>query len=367
MINFKFTLLWIAAIALLAGCVPNRKYNEMLMLNKQLEEDFRQYKNQYSTSSEENVKLAERNEELRVENSKLRRDIETEQNRYERLQKANEDLNVLYERMLEQNRGMISSTASEKQVLSEELARKQMELDRKEIELRQREADIKDLEATLAQREADVASGTASIAEKQASIDNLLKEVETREALSRELSASLADREQRVNELQNAIAEKENRLRQITGMVNEALRGFSADDLSVREEGGKVYVSLSQNLLFASGRSDIDVKGKDAIKKLADALKSAEDIVINVEGHTDTDGSATNNWDLSVARATTIVKELVRNGVPPEMLIASGRGEHQPVATNNTREGKALNRRTEIILSPRLDLLFDIINNTSGE
>lgn len=367
MINFKFSLLGLAAILFLTGCVPNRKYNEMLMLNKQLEEDFRQYQSQYTTSTDENKQLKVTVEELRADNIKLRRDVEMEQNRYERLQKANEDLNILYERMLEQNRSMISSTASEKQVLSEELARKQMELDRKEIELRQREADIRDLEEVLKQREEIVASTTATVQEKEAAIAKLMADVETREAKSRELSANLADREQRVNELQAAINEKDERLRQITGMVNEALRGFSSDELTVREEGGNVYISLSQNLLFATGRSDIDTKGKDAIKKLAEALKGAEDIVVNVEGHTDSDGSATANWDLSVARATTIVKELVRNGVPAEMLIASGRGEHQPVATNATRDGKALNRRTEIILSPRLDLLFEIIGNQSGE
>ncbi len=354
------------AVILLSSCVPNRKYNDLLLLNKQLEEDFRQYQQQHTTNTEQIEVLTVRAARLEAENERLKSELEVERERYERLRRANEDLNSLYERMLVQNQSMISSATTEKQVLSEELARKQMELDRKEIELRQREADIKDLESALKLRESDVAEATGAIEEKQTAIEKLLEEVRQREAESRELSASLAEREARVNELQLAIDEKEARLAEITGLVNQALLGFSSDELSVREEGGKVYISLSQNLLFATGSRQIDAKGREAIRKLADVLKDARDITINVEGHTDSDGSAESNWDLSVGRATTIVKELVRHGVPAEMLIASGRGEHHPVASNASREGKAQNRRTEIILSPRLDLLFEIIDGTAN-
>ena len=122
-----------------------------------------------------------------------------------------------------------------------------------------------------------------------------------------------------------------------------------------------MYLSLSQNLLFPSGSDEIDWKGRQALMKLADALKSNPDIDITVEGHTDTDGTAAKNWDLSVLRATTVVKLLSSYGVPSDRLIASGRGFYAPIASNDTPQGKGLNRRTEIILSPQLDELYNLI------
>jgi chemotaxis protein MotB len=113
--------------------------------------------------------------------------------------------------------------------------------------------------------------------------------------------------------------------------------------------------------LFASGSKTINTQGRQAIKQLAGVLNVNPDINITVEGHTDTDGEAAFNWDLSVGRATTIVKELTTNGVAPERVIAAGRGEYFPVAPNTTAQGKAQNRRTEIILTPKLDVLYDLL------
>lgn len=177
------------------------------------------------------------------------------------------------------------------------------------------------------------------------------------------LEQDLSQRGQRIAELERAIKEKEDRIQAIRTTIDRTLRGFSASDLTVREQDGKIYVSMSQDLLFPSGSKTINAKGKDALAQLAGALVANSDIAITVEGHTDTDGNENTNWDLSVARATSVLKELTKNGVDPTRIIASGRGEYFPVDSNETREGKARNRRTEIILTPKLDALYRLINN----
>jgi len=143
--------------------------------------------------------------------------------------------------------------------------------------------------------------------------------------------------------------------------VIKALTGFQASDLSVAERDGKIYVSLSQDLLFASGSDQIDVKGKDAISKLAGALKGNKDFLINVEGHTDAQGSVDKNWDLSVRRATSVVKILTGAGLDPKVITASGRALYDPLSENESAEGRAKNRRTEIILAPRLNELYQLV------
>ena len=156
----------------------------------------------------------------------------------------------------------------------------------------------------------------------------------------------------------------------ITNRLNEILRnallGFSADDLSVEIKNGKVYVSMSDKLLFRSGRADIEEEGKKALRVLADVLNKNPEIDILIEGHTDNVPIRTalfkDNWDLSVARATSIVRILSEDyKVFSQRLTAAGKGEFVPRASNDTPEGRARNRRTEIILSPKLDELMNMI------
>ncbi len=146
-----------------------------------------------------------------------------------------------------------------------------------------------------------------------------------------------------------------------------ALLGFNADELSVEIKNGKVYVSMSDRLLFKSGSAAVEDKGKQAIKLLADVLNSNPDIEILVEGHTDNVPIRTavfrDNWDLSVVRATSIVRVLTEDHkIAPTRVTASGRGEYFPRASNDNQEGRALNRRTEIILSPKLDEIMQLLN-----
>lgn len=193
--------------------------------------------------------------------------------------------------------------------------------------------------------------------------DDLEIERKKNEELSRDLSA----REAKVAELERLISDKDRAVQELKKKVTDALLNFQENDLSVEVKNGKVYVSLAEKLLFNSGSTKVDSKGENALKQLANALKGNTDINIMVEGHTDNvpiskvSQYMNDNWDLSVMRATSIVKILVNNGVSNEVITASGRGEFSPVAENTTAENKALNRRTEIILTPKLDELFQLL------
>ncbi|MBD0279457.1 MAG: OmpA family protein, partial [Flavisolibacter sp.] len=152
-------------------------------------------------------------------------------------------------------------------------------------------------------------------------------------------------------------------------MVN-ALVAFKPEELSVFVKNGKVYVSLQESLLFPSGSAVVNPRGKEALGKLAQALNSNPDIGVLIEGHTDSipiKGRYEDNWALSTARATAIVRILTSTyGVDPTRVTASGRSKYEPVDTNETPEGRARNRRTEIILAPKLDELMRLLEQTPG-
>lgn len=183
------------------------------------------------------------------------------------------------------------------------------------------------------------------------------------------LSDSLDIREAKVAELENIIADSHAAVAALKAKVNAALTNFGSSDLTVEQRGGRVYVSLSEQLLFKSGSITVDPKGVKAIQQLAVALKDSPEIQIVVEGHTDnvriskTSKYMSDNWDLSVMRATSIVKILLKSGVNPGSVTAAGKGEFSPVASNDSAGNKQLNRRTEIILTPDLSELFEILGS----
>jgi chemotaxis protein MotB len=178
----------------------------------------------------------------------------------------------------------------------------------------------------------------------------------------------LASRENALNDLKKVVARQDSITNRLNNILRDALLGFKSDELSVYIKNGKVYVSLSDKLLFKSGSAAVETKGTEALKVLADVLNKNNNIDILVEGHTDTIPIKTalyhDNWDLSAARAISIVRILTDEyQIAPTRLTASGRGEFSPRATNSTQEGRASNRRTEIILSPKLDELMKLLNS----
>ncbi|MES2763757.1 MAG: OmpA family protein [Bacteroidota bacterium] len=180
--------------------------------------------------------------------------------------------------------------------------------------------------------------------------------------------AKLQQREARLRELESILRRQDSILNMLNNSVKNALLGFSPDELTVEMKNGKVYVSMSDKLLFKSGDANVEAKGKEALKKLAEVLNKNNDVSIAIEGHTDNVPIKTaiykDNWDLSAARATNVVRLLTAEyGMGAQRLTASGKGEYFPVADNSTTEGKAKNRRTEVVLSPKLDELMKLIVN----
>jgi chemotaxis protein MotB len=175
----------------------------------------------------------------------------------------------------------------------------------------------------------------------------------------------LAEQQERLRNLQALIDKQKEQSAALRHKMAEALKGFSSDQLTVTQKDGKVYVSMQESLLFPSGSAAVNKEGRNALAKLAEVLNTNNDININVEGHTDSIPiklKFEDNWALSVARATSIVRILINDyGVSPLRMTASGRSEYLPIATNEHAEGRAKNRRTEIILEPKLDALMDIL------
>ena len=177
----------------------------------------------------------------------------------------------------------------------------------------------------------------------------------------------LDERESKVKELEDVLAKKDEAVQSLKKKIADALLNFKENDLTVTVKNGKVYVSLAEQLLFKSGSTVVDSKGQGALKQLATAIKDQSDINIMVEGHTDdvpisrTSQYLKDNWDLSTLRATSIIRILTSAGIPTDRISAAGRGEYYPVASNKTAEGRQKNRRTEIIITPNLDEIFEIL------
>ena len=183
------------------------------------------------------------------------------------------------------------------------------------------------------------------------------------------LSNSLAEREKKVKELEQVLAKKDKAVQDLKTKISNALLNFKENDLTVKVKNGKVYVSLAEQLLFGSGSIVVDKKGEGALQQLAKALKDQKDIHVMIEGHTDNVQIAQktkyfeDNWDLSVLRATSITKILIRGGMSPNQITSAGKGEYSPVAPNDNAQNKQKNRRTEIIVTPNLDELFKILES----
>lgn len=263
-----------------------------------------------------------------------------------------------------------------------------------ENELKQLQASYKEAVAQRDKLQGDYDAAKANVDALKASYDaleknssaaitansqknrELLAELESKEqALAAEnlrldkLKQELADRSNRVAELEKVIADKDAAMTALKDAISRALTDFEGKGLTVEQRDGKVYVSMENKLLFSSGSWAVGTEGRRAVQQLGSVLAINPDIAVLIEGHTDNvpyqpNGQITNNWDLSTKRATAIVAILRENAsINAENLTAAGRGEFAPVATNDTPEGKAKNRRIEVILTPKLDELSRLLND----
>ncbi len=322
-------LLFISIIAF-SSCISKKEYEDLKASKKYYEEE---------AAAADSIRMAYRDlyEKYRQTDAQLKAALEDLEQKVAANASLNQNyLEILekYNRLLDQNQNILSTSTYEKQNLQEQLAAQQAELDKRARDLALLEYNVNEREARLIALEGSYSN----------------------------IEGNLAERNRRVIELEALLSTNEQAVTNLRSSVSEALKGFTAADLTVEEKNGRLYVSLSQELLFKSGSDVIDWKGKKALSQLAQALNKNPAIDIIVEGHTDTDGTASSNWDLSVKRATAVVKVLTTAGVDPKRVTASGRASYLPIATNTTAKGKAMNRRTEIILSPKLDQLYQLID-----
>jgi chemotaxis protein MotB len=273
----------------------------------------------------------------------------------------------------------LSSCVVSKKKYDELLSRKNaLEVDKADLEQKKQtlESEKASLEQQKAQLEQERAELEKQKAEYQASLQQALKEGKTlgenlnmSKSQIDKLNADLDAREKKLAELQRILDEKDKAVKNLRARVSSALLGFNDKDLTVQVRNGKVYVSLAEQLLFNSGSTKVDPKGVEALKKLAQVLKEQQDVNVVVEGHTDDVPVAKgtvgmqDNWDLSVLRATEITRILTDAGVSAERVTPSGRSLYVPLETSKTKEARQKNRRTEIILTPKLDELFQILEN----
>lgn len=314
--QMNFTLL-LSLLLLLASCVTTKKYNALETEKNVIQEEL----NRVKGVIQEKQKLSDQYVQLASQHRQNTRDLEEMTAKYKAVDKGYQELNRRYDECLLQNRDLLATSSTEIKQLTERLAQQREELDRRSRYL---------------------------------------------DSLSRELQyqgSKMDEWQGKITELQSALASKDAKVAELRNKVNTALLGFTAAELTVTEKNGKLYVSLSQNLLFKSASDRIDPKGQQALQQLAKVLTANPEIEVTVEGHTDTDGTADYNWDLSTSRATSVVKLLASSGVEQKRMTAAGRSYFYPIAPNDTAENKSKNRRVEIILSPRLDELYQIIRN----
>lgn len=295
--------------------------------------------------------------------------------------KVYEDLERKYNRLSNSNSELIDqneSLVAERNALQTDLKNLESsirDLNDRKLGLEQEYQAAQDrLDKLIASYDALQSESVSELTEKATTIRQLLKELEEKEAQLeaensrlQKLQLELNERSQTIAELQDLIAAKEAKMNALKNAVSNALKGFEGKGLTVTHKNGKVYVSMENKLLFDSGSWAVGVQGVDAVEKLAVVLVQNPDIEVLIEGHTDnvpyTGTTILDNWDLSVKRATAIVRILQQKGVKPIQITAAGRSEYIPIQSNSTSEGKAKNRRIEIILAPNLDQ----INKLLGE
>ncbi|MGM0530594.1 MAG: OmpA family protein [Bacteroidota bacterium] len=320
-------------ILFLASCVPQKEFKKVQREKEQLQTL--------------NDSLKERNRKLEISNNELSARIEVLEKRTERLVRDSikrAERFVNYKQENERLRDEYDDLkATQEKILkgsNQETKKLLAEIQNTQEELQQKEDRLEDLEQDLA------------------------SERDQLEDLRNELN----QKQERLVELERALSQKDSIVNKLKDRVSDALYGFEGEGLDVKIKNGKVYVSMEDKLLFPSGSTVIDQRGEEALKKLAQLLEKHKDINIMVEGHTDnvpvrSNSSIEDNWDLSVKRATAVIRILLGNSnIQGERIIAAGRSKYLPLESNSNEEGRQMNRRTEIILTPKLGELLEILN-----
>ncbi|TND10287.1 MAG: chemotaxis protein MotB [Bacteroidetes bacterium] len=333
----KRTFLPVMAFTLavtLFSCVPARKLEEEQAKRASCETELKTTKENASKFETQVNELTKQVADIQKRVTGLQNDTNTygttariKSSQYNDLVKNYEILNSLYKQLRAETENQNSKLVGQLGTTQEELFKKQDELKKKEASLAELQASLEALRLTLQQREA------------------------------------------RVKELEDILKQKDAAVNELKKKVQDALLGFEGKGLAITQKNGKIYVSMDETLLFASGSTKVQPKGEEALKKLARLFEQNADVNVMVEGHTDDvpmkgSGDIKDNWDLSAMRATSVTKIILGGStIDPKRITAAGRGEHFPLDPAKTTDARAKNRRTEIILTPKLDELLKVLGS----
>jgi chemotaxis protein MotB len=332
--SILYILGFLVLVVFSVSCVSGKKFSS-------LQDTSKQFMNERDAFKTDNIGLEMQNKELEAKLASLQKqvgssekDIAAAQNERD---KAVEDYN------------RISSKYTELQNAQEDLIK----------------GNVKETQKLLAQLE----EAQANLQKKEDLLRRLEQNLDTKKTSLDELTFELEKRNARLAELEKILNAQKKIVQDLKNKVSEALLGFENNGLTVTMKNGKVYVSLDEKLLFKSASWDIDANGKNALKKLAGVLEKNPDIQITIEGHTDNvpynpgNSQLKDNWDLSVKRSTTVIRVLLEGSrIDAKRLTAAGRSQYSPVDDRNTEDARQKNRRTEIVLTPDLTELYNLIN-----
>ncbi len=320
-------------ISLFAACVPPNKFKALQTESANCQEERDRLRAENEKISVDNKELSSRLAVADKSLARAGRDTLKWKEEVGRLLEQNKQLGKDYSDLQEANQALLHGSEGEIRRLMDELQASQKEMQKREKQLNILSADVN---------------------ARKSDLDSVQNELNQRNA--------------RLAELEVVLKNMENVLTGLKKKVSDALLGFEGEGLSVTQKNGKVYVSLEEKLLFKSGSTVVDPKGVSALKKLSKVLEQNPDINVMIEGHTDdvpimAGSQYKDNWDLSVLRATSIVRILLEgSSINPQRFTTAGRSQYMPVETAKTPEARQKNRRTEIILSPKLDELYELIN-----
>lgn len=332
--NTKFTLVFLLGFLVLTGCVPTKQFDAVQLKSNQCNEELEIVKDENKNLNVDNTELKSQLEIIKNRMKDMHADSLERETKLRSLDIKYDKLNRQYNDIQQAQDQLLSGNISETKKLLEELQNTQVGLIEQEDQLRKLEDNLRS---------------------DRYKLDQYKKELEKNSA--------------RLVELEKILSKKDSVVNALKDKVSKALMGFTDMGLAVEMKNGKVYVSLDEQLLFKSGSTNVDPKGVSAIKKLAEVLAVNPDINIMVEGHTDdvpyiSSTTIKDNWDLSVKRANAIVRILMANSkIEGSRIVAAGRSKYQPLINSKSPDARKKNRRTEIILTPKLDELFQILDS----
>lgn len=334
----NWILVGIIAMNISSACVPLKQFDEVKLRSEALEEEARMLRNENEELKVKQTETSSKLKRLNQQVEELLKETEELNKQLQRQQHAYNDLNQNYTDALARLKSNSGNDSQNKELL----------------------AFLQKLQEDLQAREDALLKAEQALGARQ-------KELRLAQNQLEESKDKMSLQSKRLLELEKALAQKDKALLALRKSISDALTGFSSDELKVHMKNGKVYVSLEEKLLFQSGSYQVNAQGRSALVKIAKVLEQNDNIEIIVEGHTDKipfkSGVLQDNWDLSVKRATSVVRILLNDSqIDPARISAAGRSAYLPLSEGNAPADLQTNRRTEIILTPKMDDILNLID-----